>query len=137
MNFTKVKLDINLKIFKQFIKFGVVGVFGSSLNFIIFFIMFNILNLNYIFSGILGFIAPIPIVFFINSMWSFNYKFYNYNRLKVYFILNIITLLCHIFLLIFLKSIIGWQEEICQLSGILVSAIVNFTLLKLFLFDKK
>jgi putative flippase GtrA len=99
--------------------------------------MFNSVNLHYVLAGTIGFIFPIPIVYFINSMWSFNYKIYNFKSLKIYFILNLTTLVCHIFLIIFFKSILGWQEEICQLSGIFVSAIINFTLLKLFLFDKK
>ena len=113
------------------------GTFGSSLNFLVFYLTFNYFNLHYILAGIIGFVFPIPFVYFINSLWSFDLKSYNFKSLRIYFVINVITLACHTSILIFIKTVFDWQEEICQLSAIIGSAIINFTLLKLFLFNKK
>ena len=125
-----------ISIFRQVFRFGVVGLCGSFLNYIIFYFFLVVFGINYIIAGIIGFVAAIPPVFFLNRAWTFESNVNVLEKLPVYVATNLIALCCHSAVQWFSKNIFGVHEVYTQLFGIAVSAVVNFVLAKLFVFSK-
>jgi putative flippase GtrA len=87
-------------------------------------------------SGIIGFFFPIPFVFLINRAWSFESNVKTITGLPKYFFVSVIALITHSSVQYFYVETLGGAESFSQLVGIFFSASINFTLLKLFVFNK-
>ena len=61
--FEKIKNNEN---FEQIFKFIVVGIFGNILNYLVFLIFFKVFDFNYLIAGVIGFLSPNPILFYLN-----------------------------------------------------------------------
>jgi putative flippase GtrA len=118
----------------QLYKFGITGIFGSIINYLIFYISLIFFKINYLIAGSIGFLVPIPIVFIINKNWTFKSNIDYKKGLAIYTITNIIVLIIHILAQIFAQEILGVPEKFTQLFGIFISAILNFILAKILVF---
>ena len=123
-------------LFSQLYKFGIVGIFGSILNYMVFYIFLVFLDVNYLISGVVGFLTPIPLVFIINKSWTFKSDIDYKKGLSTYTFTNILALISHLSTQIFVREVLGVPEKFSQLFGIFSSAIVNFVLAKTFVFKK-
>ena len=121
---------------REAVKFSVVGLFGTCLNYVIFYISLTIVEFHYLISGVLGFIFPIPIVFLINRNWSFVSSVRVTSGLLKYFFVSLFALLSHSAVQYVYVECFTGPESLSQLVGIVFSASINFTLLKLFVFNK-
>ena len=118
-------------------RFGVVGVFGSLLNYLVFLFCYLSLSIDYRISGVLGFLAPIPIVFIINRAWSFQSNVRSISALPLYFCTNGIALLGHFLVQTVSHEIFGVSVRMSQFMGIVVTALINFYLARTIVFKYK
>jgi putative flippase GtrA len=128
--------DLKLIIY-QFYRFALVGVFGSILNYSAFYVLLTYVDLHYLIAGALGFLLPVPIVFFINKHWTFKSNIDYAKGLSAYMVSNAIALFSSSMTQILVREVFGIPEKFTQLFGIFVSAIVNFALAKFFVFKEK
>ena len=118
-------------------RFCLVGAFGSLLNYFVFLFCYLFLSIDYRISGILGFIAPIPIVFIINRAWSFQSNVRKITALPLYFGTNGIALLAHFIVQTISHEMFAVPERISQLIGIFATAMINFYLAKTIVFKHR
>lgn len=124
-------------IYTEIFRFALVGLAGSALNYAVFYILLVHCNLYYLIAGILGFLTPIPLVYVINRTWTFGSNIGHRKGMPAYVMTNIVAMLAHFVAQIFAGEFIGVAEKFTQIFGIASSAIVNFTLAKFFVFQRK
>jgi len=115
-------------------KFCTVGILGALLNYIVFYYLLTILEINYIFSGVIGFLVPIPFVFIVNRKWTFDSRVSYKKGLFVYTCVSLVALISHSVTQLYVREILSVSYEYSQLYGIFVSAGVNFLCLKFIVF---
>jgi len=122
-----------LKNKKQLITYFVVGVITNILNYLTYLLILVFLSNVYI-ASLMGFSSGLISNFFLNkkhtfnSKTSFNRKFFSYLLVQAFvLIVQLFSLKIFIFLII---------EELAQLPAILVSGVLNYILLKNYIFNK-
>tara|TARA_B100001057_G_C22824944_1_gene941014 strand:- start:143 stop:544 length:402 start_codon:yes stop_codon:yes gene_type:complete len=121
--------------FIQIIKFIIVGIFGNILNYLVFLTCFKFLGINYLISGIIGFISPLPILFILNRNWTFKSNV-KATKINLYIFTNLLGLLVHSCSQFIAYEFIGIPKIYSQLIGQLSSAIMNFLISKFIIFKK-
>ncbi len=117
-------------------RFCIIGLIGTSINLLIFLFFLNLIDLNYILSGIIGFLSPIPIIYQLNKLWTFKKKKLNRRSLLYYYIVCIIGLLIHTLLLFVFTSILEFYPLVSQIPAIIGSTMSNFLLSKYIVFNR-
>jgi putative flippase GtrA len=122
-----------LKNKKQLITYFIVGVITNILNYLTYLLILVFLSNVYI-ASLMGFSSGLISNFFLNkkhtfnSKTSFNRKFFSYLLVQAFvLIVQLFSLKIFIFLII---------EELAQLPAILVSGVLNYILLKNYIFNK-
>jgi putative flippase GtrA len=121
----------------QFLKFIIVGIFSTFINYGLFYFLLNIFNINYLISSSLGFMAGVFGGFYLNKNWTYNDK---NNQSKTllwkYFSLYITSLLISLIFLKITVDYIGLNAEIANLLSIVITTCVNFIGTKFVVFKK-
>ena len=121
----------------QFLKFIIVGLFSTIINYGLFYLLLKMANINYLISSSCGFIAGVFGGFYLNKNWTYNDKNNKSNSLLwKYFSLYLTSLLIS---LIFLKITVdysGLNAEIANLLAIIITTCVNFIGTKFMVFKK-
>jgi len=120
----------------QFYRFIIVGVINSSFNYFIFIICLLSLNLHYIISGTFGFSVGALVGYQLNRNWSFRSKI-NYKKgLKAYIVIQFFCLIIHNITLISVIEFLEIKDVFSQFAGIIVTTLLNFYLIRKFVFKK-
>ncbi len=112
--------------FKEFIKFGFVGILNTLITLVIIFFFINYLKIHYIFANAIGYMAGFLNSFILNKKWTFRSKG---NTYKEFIIFSIIFLFCYILQLlslIFFYNHLKIEQNISQLLSMIVYTLVNF-----------
>lgn len=118
----------------QMLRFGSVGIFGVSINYITFFLLLEFLNVNYLIAGIISFLVPVPFVFLTNKMWTFNSNVSNVAGLPSYLMVCFLGLSGHTTVLFIVTDFLKINPLISQIPAIMTSASINFLLAKFVVF---
>jgi putative flippase GtrA len=121
---------------EQVLKFIVVGVFGNILNYLVFLFFFKIIEINYLIAGVIGFVSPLPILFFLNRNWTFQSNVKT-SRMSLYFLTNFLGLGVHSSTQFIVFEFLGVPKVFSQLLGQISSATMNFLLSKFYIFKEK
>ena len=132
MNISSIFRNQNIA---QIIKFIIVGIFGNILNYLVFLTCFKFLGINYLISGIIGFVSPLPILFILNRNWTFKSNVKT-SKISLYIFTNLLGLLVHSSSQFIAYEFIGIPKIYSQLIGQLSSAIMNFLISKYIIFKK-
>lgn len=130
MDLEKIK---NNKNFGEIYRFIIVGIVGNVINYLVFLCFFKLFSINYLISGIIGFVSPLPILFIMNRNWTFKSKVKT-TRMSLYIVTNLFGLAVHTFSQYIAFEIIGIPKVFSQLIGQLSSATINFLISKYFVF---
>ncbi|WP_196048921.1 GtrA family protein [Clostridium saudiense] len=121
----------------RFIKFGLVGVLNTSINWIVFIIL-NMLGMYYIFSNIIAYSLSTLNSYIWNSKWVFKYSGDDVKETTAKFIiLNIIGLILNTCILYILVDIIGLNKIVSLIITTVIVMILNYFINKLWVFKKK
>ncbi len=132
MNISSIFRNQNIA---QIIKFIIVGIFGNILNYLVFLTCFKFLGINYLISGIIGFVSPLPILFILNRNWTFKSNVKT-TKMNLYIFTNLLGLLVHSSSQFIAFEFIGIPKIYSQLIGQLSSATMNFLISKYIIFKK-
>lgn len=120
----------------RFIKFGLVGVLNTIINWILF-ILLNSMGVYYIISNIIAYSISTLNSYLWNSKWVFKYTGDNVNQTTFKFItLNIIGLVLNTIILFLLVDIIKLPKIIALIIATGVVMILNYFINKLWVFKK-
>lgn len=127
-----------LKLFAQFIKFGLVGVSNTLISLGIYYLMVW-LGCHYLLANIVGFIVSVINSFFWNSKFVFKEKEEN-SKVKSFVKMTCSygsTFLLSNGLMILFIDIIGWSKYIAPILCLFVTIPLNFLLNKIWAFKDK
>ena len=120
----------------RFIKFGLVGVLNTIINWILF-ILLNNMGVYYIISNIIAYSISTLNSYLWNSKWVFKYNGNNVNQTTFKFIiLNIIGLVLNTIILLLLVDIIKLSKIIALIIATGIVMILNYFINKLWVFKK-
>lgn len=120
----------------RFIKFGLVGVLNTIINWVLF-ILLNSIGVYYIISNIIAYSISTLNSYLWNSKWVFKYNGDNVNQTTFKFItLNIIGLVLNTIILFLLVDIIKLPKIISLIITTGIVMILNYFINKLWVFKK-
>jgi putative flippase GtrA len=122
------------------LRFLFVGVLGTIVNIIIFFIFADYLNINANISSIIAFLVAVTHNYLLNHVWSFK-KYVNFqvNRKSYikYVSVNIFGLIVNLIVLnLILVQFNPTTKATAQLFGVLAGTFFNFILSRFYVFNK-
>lgn len=124
------------KISSEFLKFAIVGILNTLINYGIFIFLLSILGVIYYVSGAIGFIAGAITGFILNRYWTFGSSVPIMIGSIKYFVVQLICLSIHMLIQISVTKYLQVPEVYSQLAGIAVTTIVNFVISRKFVFNK-
>ncbi|WP_342985692.1 GtrA family protein [Clostridium saudiense] len=120
----------------RFVKFGLVGVLNTAINWIIF-ILLNSLGIYYIISNIIAYTLSTINSYMWNSKWVFKYEGKNIKETTFKFIiLNVIGLILNTCILYVLVDILGLSKIIGLIIATAIVMVLNYFINKLWVFSK-
>jgi len=123
-----------LKQKKQLVTYFIVGVVTNVLNYLVYLAVLLSFSAPII-AGICGFSAGLVTNFFLNKKYTFNSIATFKSRFLSYLIVQLIVLFVQLFSLK-LFIVLLFDERIAQIPAILISGILNYILLKIYIFKK-
>lgn len=122
---------------KRFVKFGVVGVLNTLINWIIFIIL-SANGVYYIISNIIAYTVATINSYLLNSKWVFN-NGDNYTKETTikFIILNFIGLVLNTAILYILVDILNIKKVIAMIITTIIVMIINYFVNKLWVFKSK
>ena len=121
---------------KQFLKFISVGLFSTLINYLVFYTLFALFNVNYLVASGTGYIVGVYSGFALNKGWTFGVVSNSNYLLVKYFITYIISLIMGLILLRFLVVYLGIIVEGANVIVIGFTTCSNFIGIKFWVFEK-
>jgi putative flippase GtrA len=116
-----------MKTGKQFVKFGIVGVVNTAVQFVVFYLLFRQLHLPMMVSSGLGYMAGVINSYLINRVWTFEVKEKKKAGEFMRFVaVNIVSMGVNLGALKLLVVYGGLLPELAQAFAIAASLVVNF-----------
>lgn len=124
--------------FRQFLKFGIVGVVNTIINMVVLFFLTEIIGIYYMFSAVFAFLVAVTHSFVLNKVWTFKEKLNEdvTGKYPKFFTISTFALLVNLALLYILTEFLGIYYLFSQAIAILLSLWVNFFGNKIWTFKK-
>lgn len=121
----------------QFLKFIVVGVLSTIVNYGFFYGFLNYLGMDYLLSSALGFLFGVFAGYLINKRWTFQVKSKNLIHVIKYYLVYSCSLVISIAILKLVVDILGMKPEIANILVIGITTCTNFVGIKWIVFNEK
>jgi len=119
----------------QFVKFAVVGVLNSAIQYLVFLFLYSFTGTQYLLASIIGYVAGMTNSYILNRRWTFesrNQKLFT--ELSRFVAVNLVSLGVNLGLLYLLVSTGVMIPQWAQVVAITGSTLVNFVLNKVWTF---
>ncbi len=134
MKILKLKDNIDIRELSRFL---VVGSWATIINYLLFYILFEILDINYLVSSAFGFIVGVFSGYSFNRKWTFKVKKYKKRSETIsYFIVYMVSLIISLLFLEILVNIAGLDPKIANLLTIGLTTCTNYIGVKKIVFNK-
>ena len=128
------------ELIRQFLKFCIVGASGVLVNFAIYTLCIEILEVYYILASAISFVIALTCNFFFNKYWTFKFKtkhrdstILEYGKFTLAciggYVINLISLYSSV-------EILGWGKVLSQLISIFFATFFNFLISSVWVFRK-
>jgi len=118
----------------KFIRFLIVGVFNTSINFSIFSLLLIYFKFVYFIAGAIGFFSGAISGFILNKFWTFKSSVSIKTGLLKYLLVQLLCLVAHISTQIGVTEFVGVPELFSQIFGIFITTFMNFYLINKLVF---
>ena len=126
------------KVSRQFVRFCLVGLESTILNYGIFVVLYSFFGINYLIAGGTGFVSGTVFGYIFNKIYSFQSRRKDTIAFPIYFVVYSFSLVFTIISLKVLVDFFGINPLISNLITIIITTIINFFGTKIFAFkDKK
>ena len=117
-----------MKTGRQFVKFGIVGALNTSIQFVVFVVLFRWLNIPMLVASGVGYLAGIINSYLINRVWTFEVREKRQTGEFLRFVaVNIVSMGVNLGTLKMLADGVGLMPEVAQVLAIGSSLVVNFS----------
>jgi len=121
----------------QFIRFALVGVLNSAIQYLIFLFLYSLIGTQYLLASIIGYIAGMINSYILNRRWTFGSRSQKLlTELGRFVAVNLISLGVNLGLLFLLVSTGVMAPQWAQVLAIAGSTLVNFVLNKFWTFAR-
>ena len=132
-----IRLLFKREVGKQFIKFCLIGLESTVLNYLIFLILLHFLFVNYLIASAIGFISGTIFGFFFNKLWTFESKRKSKVEIGPYFLVYLFSLGVGLLALKFIVSFMDIKPIIANVPVLVLTTIINFFGTKILVFKNK
>jgi len=122
---------------KQFIKFALIGLESTILNYLVFLILFYFLSVHYLIAGGSGFIAGVFLGFIFNKLYTFESSQKSSTTLPGYLLVYLFSLIFTIIALKLLVDFVGIDPLISNVFVICITTLINFFGTKILVFKNR
>ena len=119
---------------RHFIIFCFVGIVNNLINFGVFFTLLTYFGVKYTVAGIFGFISGALSGYILNRKHTFQSKVSFKNGLIRYLYLQCICLIISVMIQFVSVNILEIKQEYSQIPSILITILINYNLIKFFVF---
>jgi putative flippase GtrA len=119
-----------------FIKFCLIGVINTLINYSVFILFLLFLNINYIVAGIIGFITAALFAFFLNRRWSFRNTENNSRGFTIYLLLQICCFIIHLLVQYISINVFQVSQVYSPFPAIFITLFVNYNVCRNYVFSK-
>ena len=123
-----MKHFLSKNIIQQFLKYSFVGIFNTIIGLGTILFLYNILNLSYIISNIIGYALGLISSFILNKRWTFASKNHYSKEILPFLSVFIISYIVNLLSVIVAVEVITVDPNIAQVIGTLTYTIINFLL---------
>lgn len=121
----------------KFVKFGLVGVLNTLINWIIFAVL-NFVGVYYIIANVIAYVIATINSYIWNSRWVFKYKGEDKKETTTKFILlNLVGLALNTMILYLLVDLIGLNKLIALVITTVIVMVINYIVNKIWVFKEK
>ena len=119
----------------QFIKFAIVGVLNSAIQYLVFLFLYSLTGTPYLLASIIGYLAGMINSYILNRRWTFGSRSQKlFTELSRFVAVNLVSLGVNLGLLYLLVSTGVMIPQWAQVVAIVGSTLVNFVLNKVWTF---
>lgn len=118
----------------QAIKFIVIGIYATIINYLVFYVLYNFFNINYTIASAVGFIIGIIAGFPFNKNWTFKSDKKSIKVIIPYITVYCISLVLSLILLNFQVKFMQINPKIANFICICFTTVTNFLGTKIFVF---
>ncbi|VVB78730.1 GtrA-like protein [uncultured archaeon] len=122
---------------KQFLKFCLIGLESTVLNYLVFLTMFYFISINYLVSAGTGFVSGVFLGFIFNRLYTFNSKEKSISTIPGYLLVYLFSLVFSLIALKFLSESIMINPLVSNALLIPITTVMNFFGTKIFVFKNK
>ena len=128
---------INIIFVSRFLKFSLIGLISTIINYLIFYILFIFFNIFYVFSSIVGYVIGLILGYYFNKKYTFSNKILaGKSYIVKYTFCQILGLISQQIVLISLVEILLIDPIYSNIISIVFAAIVSFLLIENFVFEE-
>lgn len=120
----------------QVLKFVIIGIYATVINYLIFYVLYNFLGVNYTISSAVGFIAGVVCGFPFNKNWTFESNKQSYKIILPYIAVYCISLILSLILLNIQVVYMHINPKLANFICICFTTVTNFVGTKIFVFKK-
>ena len=121
----------------KFVKFGLVGVLNTLINWIIFAVL-NFVGVYYIIANVIAYVIATINSYIWNSRWVFKYKGEDKKETTTKFILlNLVGIALNTMILYLLVDLIGLNKLIALVITTVIVMVINYIVNKIWVFKEK
>ena len=121
---------------EQFLKFILVGITSTIINYSIFYVFYSYFFLNYLFSAFFGYVTGVFVGYILNGRWTFGVKKDEERSLLKYLLVYLLTLILAVILLYSLVAILNFKPPIAYIFVVMLATLTNFIGMKYWVFKK-
>ncbi|MBO2944778.1 GtrA family protein [Paenibacillus sp. F411] len=132
-----LKLSRSQNVLFNFIQYGIVGAIGTLVHTVILAACVEYLNLSPVLSTVIGFVFSLVISYKLNSIWTFKNRGEGVNRFLKYTITCSYGLLVNILIMYMMVNVLHYSYMLGQLIAVMVVPIINYSLSRYWVFNKK
>jgi len=121
---------------KQVTRYLVVGGLATSLNYVIFFVLYKYSGVNYLISSATGFVLSVLAGYVFNKKWTFGENNSSTKQVVKYFLVYLISLFLSVFLLNLTVEVAEMKPEYGNIISIAFTTCTNFIGLKYLVFKR-
>lgn len=125
---------INSKIFKQIMKFGVVGVVAFLVDYILLYALTEYLGVYYLVSSTISFVVSLIVNYVLSIYWVFDVKKkQTIKEVSLFVFLSVIGLIINQIIMYLGSDILAIHYMICKLFATFIVMVYNFITRKIFI----
>ncbi len=121
-------------IFKQIMRFGIVGLIATIIDYVLLYFFTDFLNVHYLISAVISFSISLIVNYYLSIKWVFYMtKKQTYKELFLFAFLSLIGLIINELILYLGTELLNIYYMVCKIGATIIVMVYNFITRKIFI----